>query len=97
MAMQYRDLSDKLSFGGQPTAEELQELAQKGVKTIINVRDANEEEVHLPPGQEKDLIESLGMNYVNIPLTAQTIAEESAAQVNRAIADAKREGPVFVH
>lgn len=95
--MEYRELSEKLSFGGQPTAEELRELARKGVKTVVNVRSPDEEEVHLSTAQEKALAESLGMTYVNIPLTAKTIAEDTAAQVKRAIAGAKNTGPVFVH
>ncbi|OGL58685.1 MAG: hypothetical protein A3J27_04420 [Candidatus Tectomicrobia bacterium RIFCSPLOWO2_12_FULL_69_37] len=95
--MQYRDLSENLSFGGQPNADELRELARKGVRTIVNVRAPDEEEANLPPAQEQALAESLGMTYVNVPLTAKTIAEDTAAQVKRAIADAKNTGPVFVH
>jgi uncharacterized protein (TIGR01244 family) len=95
--MEYREMSERLSFGGQPSADELHELARKGVKTVVNVRDPGEEVVHMTTAEEKALVESLGMTYVNVPLTAQTIAEDTAAQVKRAIADAKNTGPVFVH
>ena len=95
--MEYREMSGNLSFGGQPSTDELRELARKGVKTIVNVRSPDEEETNLPPPQERALVESLGMTYVNVPLTAQTVSEDTAAQVKRAIADAKNTGPVFVH
>ena len=95
--MEYRELSEQLSFGGQPTAEELRDLARKGVKTIVNVRSPDEEVVHLSTAEEKALAESLGMIYVNVPVTGKNINEETAEQVKQAIGEAKKDGTVFVH
>ncbi len=56
---------DKLSSSGMPTAEQMKEIAEEGVKVVINLalktsRDA------LP--DEDKLAESLDMEYIHIPV-----------------------------
>src|SRR6185295_13306798 len=45
--------------GGQPTAKGFQELKDKGVRTIINLRVDD---------SERAVVEALGMKYVHIPV-----------------------------
>ena len=53
-------LKDGVYRGGQPSARGFQFLRQTGVKTIINLRVEN--------NSESELVQALGMNYVQIPV-----------------------------
>jgi len=56
-------------FGGQPTEEQLRALAKAGLKTVIDLRGAGE-----PRGfDEAAVAAELGLAYVSIPLTQQTV------------------------
>src|SRR5262249_5980552 len=57
-------VNDGLYRGGQPTSDGFQGLASLGVKTIIDLRLPDEHS----RAEEKKLVESLGMRYVNVPL-----------------------------
>src|SRR5579862_9884420 len=56
----FSSLSDGLFRGGQPTASGFRFLKEKGIKTVINLRAED--------NRESKLVESLGMNYVQIPV-----------------------------
>jgi protein tyrosine phosphatase (PTP) superfamily phosphohydrolase (DUF442 family) len=62
-------LSEKLFTGGMPTAEQLTEAAQRGVELVINL--APHEVSNALPG-EPELVTSLGMQYINIPVIWNT-------------------------
>lgn len=62
-------LSDNLFTGGMPTSEQLQDAAQRGVKIVINL--APHEVSNALPG-ETELVTSLGMQYINIPVIWNT-------------------------
>ncbi len=89
--------SEDISFGSQPTADDLKALAAKGVKTIINTRLPSEDQDELPPERAKAEAEALGMTYLNIPVSSSEFSDESLAEVNRALREAKADGPTFVH
>ena len=89
--------SENISFGGQPTLEDLKALAAKGVKTIINTRLPSEDQGELPPERAKSEVEALGMTYLNIPVASSEFSDESLAEVSRAISEAAAEGETFVH
>jgi tyrosine-protein phosphatase SIW14 len=52
-------VADGLFRGGQPTERGFALLKQRGIKTIVNLRIEHD---------EGKIVESLGMNYVHIPL-----------------------------
>jgi uncharacterized protein (TIGR01244 family) len=55
---------DQATFSsGQPTQEEIKALAQAGIKHIINLRTAEEQDWN-----EGDLVQSLGMQYHSVPV-----------------------------
>lgn|GEM_PF-6456862 len=78
--------------GGQPTAEGLRRLAAMGVRVVVNLRRET-----APDAGEQALVESLGMQYVAIPMHgvwAPTDAELAAAL---SVLCAHRGEAVFVH
>ncbi len=89
--------SDNVSFGSQPTSEDIKELAAKGVKTIINTRLPGEDQGELTPERAKTEAEALGMTYLNIPVNSAEFSDESMAEVSRALKNATADGTAFVH
>lgn len=61
----YIKVNDRLITGGMPTADQLRAAAEEGVTAVINLATFN-------PGysleREDELVESLGMAYVHIPV-----------------------------
>lgn len=81
-----------LLTGGQPSAEDLQQAAAAGYRTIISLRTAGE------PGSEGEQasVEALGMRFVSIPIAG---ADDLTVDNARALSDAlsAAEGPVMLH
>lgn len=80
-------LTENFYRGAQPTIIGYRMLAERGVKTIISFR------THKP---NKQLIESLGMKSVHIPLIPALITPSQMAEFLRIVADPKNQ-PVYVH
>ena len=95
--MDEHSASENISFGSQPTLEDLRALAAKGVKTIINTRAPSEDQGELPPERAKAEAEALGMTYLNIPVSPSEFSNESLAEVSRALSGASADGETFVH
>ena len=74
--------------GAQPTAEGIQTLQSRGVRTIINLRDD-------PVRSEKSSVEAAGMTYVHIPTNAGRIEPEKIRQALESMRTLPR--PIFVH
>ena len=95
--MNYFDLAENLAFGGQPNREDMEALAKKGIKTVVNLRLADEGEAELPPEAEAAAARELGMNFAHIPVGAETMNDALAGKIHETLAEARKEGPVFVH
>ena len=54
---------DKLSSSGMPTSDQMKSVAQAGVQLMINLAP---HDVPNAITDEKNLVESLGMGYINI-------------------------------
>jgi len=52
-------IADGLFRGGQPTEKGFELLKQRGIKTVVNLRMEY---------NERDIVQNLGMNYVQIPI-----------------------------
>jgi protein tyrosine phosphatase (PTP) superfamily phosphohydrolase (DUF442 family) len=61
----FRQVSDDLITGGQPSEEQLQAAAAEGVMVVINLATINPR-YSLP--DEEELTRSLGMTYYHIPV-----------------------------
>ncbi len=77
---------------GQPTQEQLQVLANSGVKHIINLRPTSEQD-----WDEGAYVKSLGMEYHNIPVAgADGVTSENAKQLNDLLSSLNGQ-PLLVH
>ena len=89
----FQALNDNVLRGAQPTDEGIKRLAERGVKTIIDLRLASE---HSIP-HEKELVESNGMHFVSVPMKGMSApTDEQLFSVLRILNDSKQ-WPVFVH
>ncbi|MEZ4502154.1 MAG: protein tyrosine phosphatase family protein [Dehalococcoidia bacterium] len=61
----FRRFDDRLVTGGQPTEEQLRDLAAAGFEAVVNIATINPR-YSLP--DEPGLVESLGMAYHHIPV-----------------------------
>lgn len=95
--MDYFHASEDVAFGSQPAPEDLEALAARGVRTIINTRFPDEDQGALPPERARVKAQALGMRYVNVPVSPVEFSPDSLAEVGRALREAKPEGPAFVH
>lgn len=83
-----------LCTGGRPRPAHLQEAAQRGVRTVINL---------CPPAEAVDydeaaLVTTLGMQYVNIPVAGPAdLTLKNAQQLAVALAEAGPGHPVLLH
>lgn len=62
----YRVIDDGLATSGQPTVEELGDIAAAGYTTIINLALHDDPRYSLP--DEPGVVQVLGLNYVHIPV-----------------------------
>ncbi len=69
----FRPVCAHLSTSGQPTAVQLRALAHNGYQTIINLAVHDDPRYSLP--DEAGLVQSLGMEYVHIPIPFDQPAE----------------------
>ncbi len=66
----YKKNSIKLSTSGQPTEAEFKIIANEGFDVVINLRPEIEMQENF---DEKVVVESLGMKYIQIPMTFDTL------------------------
>jgi protein tyrosine/serine phosphatase len=88
----FHKVDDMVYRGAQPTSEGFGNLAEMGIKTVIDLRE---------PGSrsraEKIIVESYGMRYVSIPLKGWSApSPKDIARVLELFADSSA-GPFFVH
>lgn len=95
--MEYFHASEDIAFGSQPEPADLESLAARGVRTIINTRFPEEDQGDLPPERAKAEAEALGMRYVNVPVSPAEFSPASLAEVSRALSEARAHGTAFVH
>ena len=81
-----------VTSGGQPTEDELHQAAELGYQTVVNLRTEAEE----MPFDEAELVESLGMHYVSLPVAG---SEGINAENARALAEVldRSARPILLH
>lgn len=78
--------------GAQPTDEGFRNLAKLGVKTVVDLREADARSM-----EEEKAVSSAGMQYVNVPMTGLTPpTREQMTKILTFLEDTSG-GPVFVH
>ena len=88
----FHQLNEHVYRGAQPTDEGFQYLAQIGVKTVIDLREADERSQ-----SEEGVVTAAGMKYVNVPMTGLTPPSESEISKILGILENDNTGPAFVH
>lgn len=88
----FHRVNESLSRGAQPHRGDISRLATLGVRTIINLRGADERSE-----AEEAEAHAAGLNYFNVPMSGS--ARPTNAQVERALEliNAPENQPVFVH
>jgi protein tyrosine/serine phosphatase len=88
----FSQVSAALYRGGQPDAAGYAYLRALGVRTVISLRDGDD---------ERPLVEALGMRFVHIPITFRPLLRndvpDAALARFLAVVDDPASGPVFVH
>jgi len=88
-----KKINDEIAVAtNQLTPEDLQQAAQAGYRTVLNLRSPNEEGV-LP--EEQQYAEGAGLQYVNIPVKPDSLNQELADQVLQQIEQSPK--PVLAH
>ncbi len=81
-------------FAGQPAAKDFQAFADRGVKTVINLRmDAEMESLDF---DEVASVRDAGMKYVHVPMGREPLTDEALEKIMRTLDDAANE-PVLLH
>ena len=83
-------VSDGLYRGAQPDAQAIKNLKQLGIKTIINLRMAND-----VWKEEEAEARANGITYTNLPFKG--LGRPTGEQVKTALAIIGASGPVFIH
>jgi len=89
----FLQLSDSLFTGGMPKADQLTDAAKQGVKVVINL--APHDVPHALP-DEAELVDSLGMQYINIPVNWNTPTKEGLDKFMDAM-DEHKDRKILVH
>jgi len=82
---------DGITAAGQPDEAALKVFAERGYKTVIDLRTAGEDRGIDEPA----VIDSVGMDYVLLPIGRDGITFDNARKLDELIKDA--DGPVLVH
>jgi len=83
---------DDIWFAGQPAAEDILILNGAGIKSVLNLRHAAEHK----DLDEKQIVQSIDMNYVNVPFSGQAqLTDEVFDAVRNELRTAER--PLFFH
>jgi protein tyrosine/serine phosphatase len=88
----FHKVSDQLYRGAQPLEGGIKKLAELGIRTVINLRGADDR----VSGEEKET-ESAGLRYFNIPMPGLSApSDEQVARALAIISDPNNQ-PVFIH
>ena len=88
----FHQVNEHVYRGAQPTDEGFQYLAKIGVKTVIDLREADDRAT-----QEESAVTAAGMKYVNVPMTGLTPPTDAEITKILAILEDNTAGPAFVH
>ena len=88
----FHQVNENVYRGGQPSADGWPSLAKLGVKTVIDLRRADEHSTE----EEAKAVEAAGMKYVNVPMKG--VVAPSEDQVSKVLSLLLNSpDPVFVH
>ena len=86
----FGQMDERFYRGAQPKEKDYKALAQLGIRTIIDLREDREE-------YAKQMVESLGKTYVNIPMIAKKYPTPEALDTFLKTVNNPDTGKFFVH
>jgi tyrosine-protein phosphatase SIW14 len=89
----FQKVDDHVYRGGQPTDSGFKDLAELGIKTVVDLRDIGEHS----QADEQKVVTDLGMRYVSIPMQGMSTPKEAQVAAVMALLNDTASGPVFVH
>jgi uncharacterized protein (TIGR01244 family) len=89
----FQKVNDQVYRGAQPTNSGFQQLAQLGIKTVVDLRDIGEHS----QADEQKIVTGLGMRYVSIPMHGMSTPKDDLVAAVQALFNDPANGPVFVH
>ena len=88
-------INDEVTVGGQPSEEQLQELAQQGFKSVVNFRTEGEADQPVSPSEEGAQAKSAGLEYLHLPVSMQTLDAGTVDQFRQRYRELPK--PIFAH
>ena len=86
----FGQMDERFYRGAQPKREQYEALKALGIKTVIDLQAE-------PKEYEKQMVESLGMRYVNIPMVAKKYPQAEHVQAFMKLVDDPATGKFYVH
>ncbi|WP_372716578.1 beta-lactamase hydrolase domain-containing protein [Novipirellula sp.] len=88
-------ISDEITVGPQPSADEIEKIAAEGFASLINFRTAGEDDQPLSPDAEQQKVEANGLKYLHIPVSMQDMSPELVDRFREKFSELPK--PVFAH
>src|SRR5437762_10988343 len=89
----FQKVDDHVYRGAQPTDSGFKDLAQLGIRTVVDLRDIGEHS----QADEQKVVTDLGMRYVSIPMHGMSTPKDDQVAAVQALLNDTTSGPVFVH
>jgi protein tyrosine/serine phosphatase len=89
----FQKVDDHVYRGAQPTNKGFKDLAERGIKTVVDLRDIGEHS----QADEQKAVTDLGMRYVSIPMQGMSTPKDKQIVAVLALLNDVTSGPVFVH
>lgn len=87
-----KKVNDELTVSGQVTHTQLEQAANEGFKSVLNLRSPGEEGF---VNDEQQQAEALGLHYVNIPVKVADLSEELTTEILKQIDELPK--PALIH
>lgn len=87
-----RKITEELTIAGQPTLEQLQQLAEAGYQSVVNLRSPDEIGFL---DTEQQQIEHLGLSYYNMPIQVENLNLDSLLPVVQRLIELPK--PMLLH
>ena len=89
----FKIVSDHILRGGQPSDDGFKRLAERGVKTVVDLRWVDE---HSIP-HEKQVVEAAGMSFVSVPMKGLSAPTQEQISKVLGVLESSDSWPVFIH
>src|SRR4051794_22468935 len=88
-------LAPELSAAGKLDHDDIEALADSGVRTIVNNRPDGEDPGQLPADEARGLAETRGITYHHIPVTTASLTSGDVDALAAVLAEAEK--PIVLH